>query len=176
MSVCELQRRSDKSVLKPYPRIPVNSVDDIVRYIQTNSPIKDYTIQNKAPGFEVILDRNYFFIDLYLEPEHKNFGFYVMDKLEYAMDIKKYCDEKFGGLISYNTVFKADVPIIFSGFKTVRYNSMAKTIVVRDAFLKYVRETETIVDKNLNQIWPVATGRPPVNIIQLLKQTTEQAR
>ena len=35
---------------------------------------------------------------------------------------------------------------------------------------------DVVIDANLNQIWPVATGKPPVALIELLNKTKEVVR
>ena len=110
----------------------------------------------------------------------EHFGFYIMDKLQFASDIKKYLDEHFDSktdAVSFDASCN-DLPIAFSGWETKRHQLPFKSYMtsVRNILYRYIGHNETVVDKNLNQIWPMATGKPPVALVELLNKTTEISR
>lgn len=100
--------------------------------------------------------------------DSKRFYIYVMEKLQYADDIKKYLDDSYAGTIDFCHV-ATDKPIAFAGYRTETYRLMGKRypIIMKEPAYSYIQNTDTVVDKNLNQIWPIATGKMPTGLVEL---------
>ena len=85
-------------------------------------------------------------------------------KLIYPSDILSALNvpHYFKGTESHISKTKKDVPVYIEEYN--KYNAKFRSLTAED----------TVVDKNLNQIWPVATHKPPIALVELLKKTTEK--
>ena len=96
-----------------------------------------------------------------------NFEFILAtnDKLIYPRDIKDALQVPFyfDGVTS-DKELKPDTPVYIEKYD--KHNAVVRPLTMQDR----------VVDKNLNQIWPIATGQIPVGLKKLLEQTTEKVR
>lgn len=96
-----------------------------------------------------------------------NFEFILAtnDKLIYPHDIKSslHVPFYFGSVIS-DKKLEPDTPVYIE-----KYDE-------HDAFVRPLTMEDRVVDRNLNQIWPMATGQIPVGLKKLLEQTTEKVK
>lgn len=101
-----------------------------------------------------------------LNSEH--FGFYVMDKLKYAKDIRKYLHNNYGDSVNFFQVDET-LPIAFNGYteKSYRLFDKPNLTIIRDAAFHYIRPKNVVVDKNLHQIWKDNTGKYPDKIVEM---------
>lgn len=99
-------------------------------------------------------------------PQFKSqLSFYVMDKLEYQADIEKRFQGKYIRC-PVNKDWRSDVwsdkypamPCLCYDYGGTFY----------DLGLSELSKNDIVVDRNMNQIWPVATNRPPVELIKML--------
>ena len=88
------------------------------------------------------------------------------DKLIYPADIRSTLDVSyyFRGITPEISELNKDTPVFIEKYD--EYNASVRSLSAKD----------TVVDTHLNQIWPVATHKPPVALIKLLKQTKEKIR
>ena len=92
-----------------------------------------------------------------------NFEFILAtnDKLIYPHDIERVLKVPY----FYSTKrLPADTPVYIEKYDKHR------------AFVRPLTMEDRVVDKNLNQIWPMATGQIPLGLKKLLEQTTEKVR
>ena len=87
------------------------------------------------------------------------------DKLIYPHDIKDALRVPFyfNGITSDEKLYQ-DIPVYI------------KTYDKHKAFVRSLTMQDRVVDKNLNQIWPLDTRETPVGLKKLLEQTTENVR
>ena len=87
------------------------------------------------------------------------------DKLIYPRDIKSALRVPFyfSSIIS-DKELKSDTPVYIE-----KYDK-------HDVFVRPLTMQDRVVDKNLNQIWPLDTRETPVGLKKLLEQTTENVR
>ena len=173
-----------------YPFIEVSSVEDVKKYVHEQTPYK-----KDAPGL-MVWDKNYLVLNFDKEivtfdqdiiisdskniqtfnrhpivsSDFKRFHVYIMKKLQYANDIKKYLDDNYAGTIDFTHV-ATDMPIAFGGWTFQKDYSMERkepiTIQVKKSVYSYIRNKDIVVDRNLNQIWPIATGKMPTGLVEL---------
>ena len=97
-------------------------------------------------------------------------NFFVMNKLEYQSAIEKRFRNKWVRCPTRD--WKADVwPEEYPEMPCLCEDSP------RDKNWLYAIELtkqDIVVDRNLNQIWPIATKQPPVGVIELLNKKTEK--
>lgn len=176
-----------------YPFIEVSSVEDVKKYVHEQTPYK-----KDAPGL-MVWDKNYLVLNFDKEivtfdqdiiisdskniqtfnrhpivsSDFKRFHVYIMKKLQYANDIKKYLDDNYAGTIDFNHV-ATDMPIAFGGWTFQKDYSMERKepikIQVKKAVYSYIRDKDIVVDENLNQIWPKNTGKLPVGLAELFSK------
>lgn len=92
-----------------------------------------------------------------------NFEFILAtnDKLIYPHDIERVLKVPY----FYSTKqLPADTPVYIEKYD--KHNAFVRPLTMQDR----------VVDKNLNQIWPMATGQIPVGLKKLLEQTTEKVK
>ncbi|MBP5485904.1 MAG: hypothetical protein J6Y07_04335 [Alphaproteobacteria bacterium] len=158
---------SEKITLKrgefKFPFVNVESIYDVAKYVSEQT---FYKAESRLMDW----DKNYFTIQL--RKQNNSFYFYVMDKLVYAKDIKKYLYDNYGETFEFYGVSK-EMPIAFGGWTKETYQPLSspKPIISKKYVYNYIRPNYIVVDRNLNQIWPVATGKPPVGLIDLFKKT-----
>jgi len=87
------------------------------------------------------------------------------DKLIYPRDIKNALRVPFyfSSIIS-DKELKSDTPVYIE-----KYDE-------HDVFVRPLTMQDRVVDKNLNQIWPLDTRETPIGLKKLLEQTTEKVR
>ena len=80
-------------------------------------------------------------------------------------------------------LFVDDLPNIFDGLKLSEQPDpytpcpiYLKTFDGHDAHWRILTDKDTVVDTNLNQIWPITTKKPPIKIIEMLNKTAENSR
>ena len=103
--------------------------------------------------------------------------------LWYAGDVNKYLTERYGSVLNFNPSEESlDKPISFHvfhnnsiGLRNPKTGAPTEQ-VWRSVSWRYLGDFDVVVDANLNQIWPVATGKPPVALVELLNKTTEISR
>ena len=90
------------------------------------------------------------------------------DKLLYSSGIESLLQPKAPDFYMKKDNISGGQPIYLESFDghDVKYRPLTQNGVINDI----------VVDTNLNQIWPVATGKPPVDLINLLSKTTEKVR
>ena len=90
------------------------------------------------------------------------------DKLIYASDIETLLKPKNPDFYMGKDNISNGQPIYLESFDghDVKYRPLTQNGTLNDI----------VVDTNLNQIWPVATGKPPIDLINLLSKTTEKVR
>ena len=90
------------------------------------------------------------------------------DKLLYAADIEDLLKQKWPSFVLKDKQFLDSRPIYLESFDgyDVTYRPLTQNGVINDI----------VIDTNLNQIWPVATGKPPIALVELLNKTTEKVR
>lgn len=90
------------------------------------------------------------------------------DKLLYATDIEPLLQPKNPGFYMEKDKLSGGKPIYLESFDgyDVQYRPLTQNGITNDI----------VIDTNLNQIWPVATGKPPVALVELLNKTTEKVR
>ena len=92
-----------------------------------------------------------------------NFKFILAtnDKLIYPHDIERVLKVSY----FYSTKeLPADTPVYIEEYD--KHRAVVRPLTMEDR----------VVDKNLNQIWPMATGQIPVGLKKLLEQTTEKVK
>jgi len=131
----------------------------------------------------------------YIDKKTHKIGFqrciYIFD----ADDKQNYQSHRFYGeyfpfILSTtgNLIYPSDVntilhvPFYFKG-TTPEISKMNKDVPLYiekydeyHASIRALTAQDTVVDKKLNQIWPIATGKPPVSLVELLNKTTETVR
>ena len=111
------------------------------------------------------------------------FKFIVADKLPYMEDLQQYLLKNFsrGTTPCQNVHFKnfaqfnTSRPIFFTG--PYEYNSSFlpdQPLEKRPLTARPLTDKDVVLDKKLNQIWPVATNKPPKELLALLAKTKEE--
>lgn len=103
--------------------------------------------------------------------------------LWYPSDVNKYLIERYGSVLNFNPSEESmDKPISFHVF---RNNSIGlrnpKTgapteQVWRSVSWRHLGDFDVVVDANLNQIWPEATGKSPAALVEIFNKITEISR
>jgi hypothetical protein len=90
------------------------------------------------------------------------------DKLLYAGDIEKLLKPINPDFYMGKDTISGGKPIYLESFDghDVKYRPLTQNGVINDV----------VIDTNLNQIWPVATGKPPIALVELISKTTEKVR
>jgi len=90
----------------------------------------------------------------------------VGDKLIYPKDIENFLTDQYKNTFNFDTTKMENKPVMLDG--------IPGHIFVR---WHYLTNADVFVErKTLNQIWPVATGKPPFELVELLNQKTDRAR
>jgi len=156
----------------------INNIDNLKNYISCQGLGRkvSYTLQLERT-VRVVADNNY--------PgqviKTDDFTFVVADKLTYLGDLITYVKKNALGDNCQNVNFKNfaqykyDNPIFFTG-KYEHNGSFLPDAPVekRPLTCRPITKDDVVVDKNLNQIWPVKTGKPPVGLVELLNKKTEK--
>ena len=105
----------------------------------------------------------------------------VAQKLTYFSDLQEYVRENALGKDCQDVNFKnfaqykSDKPIFFTG--KYEYNGSFlpnAPVAKRPLSCRPITQEDIVVDKNLNQIWPAKTNKPPVGLVELLNKQTEK--
>ena len=144
------------------PETPFKTVEELRNYVSSQKEELMYSLE---------VNRSCYVSDKDLptrKPEKHHSGrlcFFVSDKLIYPHDIKSslHVPFYFGSVIS-DKELEPDTPVYIE-----KYDK-------HDAFVRPLTMQDRVVDRNLNQIWPMATGQIPVGLKKLLEQTTEKVK
>ena len=154
----------------------INNIDDLKNYISCQGLGRkvSYTLQLERT-VRVVADNNY--------PgqvmKTDDFTFVVADRLMYLDDLIAYVKKNATGKECQDVNFKNiaqyryDNPIFFTGHEHNGSFLPDKPIEKRTLTCRPITNNDIVVDKNLNQIWPVKTGKPPVGLVELLNKKTE---
>lgn len=159
--------------------IIVNQTDDLIQEIQAFCKqicieLKNDRYTNKET-YEILLSRTVRVRDIddrkYFQSHNFSGGnlhliLSITGKLVYPADITS--------TLNVSHYFKGTTP------KISELNKNTPVFIEKyDEYTAQVRPLtpeDIVVDKHLNQIWPVATHKPPIALIKLLKQTKEKIR
>lgn len=106
---------------------------------------------------------------------------FIYPNLVYADDIKKYLMEQYGSTFDFRPSNDfTGVPMIFDiiehssvGLRNPK-TGMPTYQKWHSVLWRALTDKEVVVDKNMNQLWPANTGKPPVELVNLLKKRTEK--
>ena len=105
----------------------------------------------------------------------------VAQKLTYLSDLQEYLKRNAENNNCQDVIFKnfseftPEEPIFFTGPYEFNGSFLPDApIKSRPLTCRPLNSQDIVVDKNLNQIWPVKTGKPPVGLVELLSKTTEK--
>ncbi len=155
----------------------INNIDDLKNYIycQRLGDKVLYTLKI-IRTVQVVADNNYPGQTMPTD----TFTFVVADRLMYLDDLIAYVKKNATGKECQDVNFKNfaqyryDNPIFFTG--KYEYNGSFlpdAPVAKRPLSCRPITAKDIVVDKNLNQIWPVKTGKPPVGLVELLNKKTE---
>lgn len=154
----------------------INNIDNLKNYISCQGLGRkvSYTLQLERT-VRVVADNNY--------PgqviKTDDFTFVVADKLMYLGDLQAYVKKNAVGTECQDVNFKnfaqfdLDKPVFFTGHE---YNGSFlpdAPVAKRPLTCRPITNDDIVVDKNLNQIWPTKTNKPPVELVELLNKQTE---
>lgn len=155
----------------------INNIDDLKNYISCQGLGRkvSYTLQlertvrvvadDKYPGQVIPTD---------------TFTFVVADKLTYFGDLQAYVKKNAVGNRCQDVNFKnfaqfsLDKPIFFTGHEHNGSFLPDAPVAKRPLSCRPITAKDIVVDKNLNQIWPAKTNKPPVELVELLNKQTEK--
>ena len=147
-----------------FPFVNVESIDDVTRYVSKQTFYK-------AESQLMDWDKNYFTIQL--QKKNEIFYFYVMDKLVYAKDIKKYLYDNYGETFELYGVSE-NTPITFGGWVKETYQPLSRPdpIVSKKYVYNYIRPNNTVVDRKLKQLYPLDEniGKIPLGLIEFFNR------
>ncbi len=114
----------------------------------------------------------------------EQFKFYVVDKIMYPRDVRKILNEKYGSTLDFDekNLDKKQPICDFHVSERTQYGLRnPKTGAPTQYTLRSVHcctagKDGIMVDRDLNQIWPVATNKPPKELVALLAKTKEEIR
>ena len=108
---------------------------------------------------------------------------FVFPSILYSDDIKKYLMEKYGSALGFAPEENlSKTPLLFN---VIKHSSVGlrnpKTGAPtyqnwRSVWWQALKQNDIVVDNNLNQLWPINTGKPPVGLIELLNNKNEKVR
>ena len=112
----------------------------------------------------------------------EQFTFYVVDKIMYPNDVRKILNEKYGSTLDFDekNLDKKQPICDFHVSERTQYGLRnPKTGAPTQYTLRSVHcctagKDGILVDRDLNQIWPVATNKPPKELVDLLARNKEQ--
>lgn len=147
-----------------FPFVNVKSLADVAKYVSKQTFYK-------AESQLMDWDKNYFTIQL--QKKNEIFYFYVMDKLVYAKDIKKYLYDNYGDTFEFYGIPK-NTPIAFGGWTKETYQPLSRPdpIVSKEYVYNYIRPNYIVVDRNLKQLYPFNKnlGKIPVGLIEFFNR------
>lgn len=143
--------------------VDVESLDDVAEYVSTQT---FYKAESRLMDW----DKNYFTIQL--QKQNKTFYFYVMDKLVYAKDIKKYLYDNYGETFDYGV--SEDMLIAFGGWTKETYQPLSRPepVIFKKYVYNYIRPNYIVVDRKLKQLHPFDEnlGKIPVGLIEFFNK------
>ena len=171
----------------------ISGVDDLQKIIAERKPNDvQYRVTVRCENCVVDMDKT--FEKIPLRDQHKyidghpiiatetdeTFEF-IMPKILYPNDIKKYLLEHYGSTLN----FKPDesmnnTPMTFSvhNQSAVGLRSFAtgapSIIKWKTVSYRSLSDKDIVVDENMNQIWPEKTGKLPVGLVGLFNRGTEK--
>ena len=105
----------------------------------------------------------------------------IMPKLIYANDVKEHLIKTYGTLGKFDPKkFDPKTPVFLDVFEHtgvgLRNSKTGAPTHMKwyTVNCKPLSKEDIVVDKNLNQIWPVKTNKPPVGLVELLNKKTEK--
>ncbi len=107
---------------------------------------------------------------------------FIMPKILYPNDIKKYLLEHYGSILNFKPdESMVNTPMTFSvhNESSVGLRSFAtgapSIIKWKTVSYRPLSDKDTVTDEHLNQIWPEKTGSLPVGLVELFNRGTEKA-
>ncbi len=105
----------------------------------------------------------------------------VADKLTYPNDVRDLLVQRYNNTFNFDKLnLPENKPVYFSGVREIEElgeinpNTGDRTTYTRRYIeCRPLTDKDIIVNKDLNQIWPVATNKPPQQLLKLLKKRTE---
>jgi len=103
-----------------------------------------------------------------------------LPKLMYPNDVKQYLIKKYGCYDEFDTQIDPKTPVFFNVFEHTSIGLRLSATVPaprmkwHDVHCEPLSKKDIVVDKNLNQLWPVNTGKMPMELTQLFAQKTEK--
>ena len=147
-----------------FPFVNVESIYDVAKYVSKQTFYK-------AESQLMDWDKNYFTIQL--RKQNGYFYFYVMDKLVYADDIKKYLCDNYGETFEFCGVSK-NMPIAFGGWTKETYQPLSRPepVISKKYMYNYIRPNYIVVDRNLKQLHPLDEnlGKIPLGLIEFFNK------
>ena len=104
-----------------------------------------------------------------IEKNHESFRCFVMDKLGYEQDIKKRFTKKHVYNWETDYVRKKYFPEEFSDLPCLCEDKDENTLVLTN-----LTDKDIVVNDDLYQLWPTATGKIPSTLVKLFEKTTEK--
>lgn len=112
-----------------------------------------------------------------------NMSFMVKDKLLYPKDVRSILKEKYGNTLDFDKNIDENTPVAYF------YVTESERIGLRDALTgrptsytfrgvsySLLTPKDIVVDTNLNQIWPVKTGKMPDALVKIFSKQKEIIR
>ena len=159
----------------------IESFEDLAHYVACYSSSMPFKIEIKR--IDYIVDENQYIASgrntlgqnrilnghPIIDKKTSNLGkFYVGNKLIYPTDIISILTEQYGSGLGIDAGAKKDAAML-DKIQTI----MSPNGQTRLAQWHYLTLYDTFVDHSLNQIWPVATGKPPVALVKLFGNKTK---
>lgn len=101
----------------------------------------------------------------------------VLPTLMYPNDVVEYLIKKYGRRFNFKPEnFDPKTPVFLDVSEHISVGtrisefSMPSYKKWHTVNCKPLSEKDIVVDKNLNQLWPIATGKPPVGLLKLFNQ------
>lgn len=119
-----------------------------------------------------------------IEVARESLSFVICAKLVYPCDISAFLKKKYGSSLNFASKdwAKKDKPVVFSGVhEQTRHGlrnpktGMPTQYTLRNVNCRVLSEDDVVLDKDLNQIWPVnAKGGVPLNLTEMLCKGKER--
>ena len=105
----------------------------------------------------------------------------VAPKLTYFADLWKYLNKNALGKdcqcvnLENFAQFEQNTPIFFTGQYEFNGSFLPDAPVhKRPLTCRPLTDNDIVINNNMKQLWPVATGNPPIGLVELLNKTTEK--
>lgn len=106
---------------------------------------------------------------------------FIMPKILYSNDIKKYLLEHYGSTLNFKPdESTVNTPMTFSVHNQsavgLRSCATGAPSIIKWKTVSYrpLSDKDTVTDEHLNQIWPEKTGSLPVGLVELFNRGTEK--